>query len=584
MPLTNQTYASLIYTTTESYLEDMDMENHPSPETMEMELLAATNDAIRSYNNGAPDDDGNFPDKLKGDERYKLLKTLHPVQIAMCMVKVDGAIRIAMSGLGSDPMYDVVALYQDMGDDEGIYLTSEAELKRKVRRYNPCVMANEFKEVMSALQDLTTRRERCSDRDLIPVNNGIFDYKNKILLPFDPEYVFTSKSHVDYQTNAPNPHITMPDGEDWDVESWMESLSDDRDVTSLLWHAMGAMVRPSVPWNKCIFLYSEQGNNGKGTWCTAARNLCGEGTYASIPLADFGKDFLLEPLVGASTVIVDENDVGTYVDSARCFKAAVTGDPISINRKFRSPIIHVFRGVMVQCVNDIPKFKDHSDSMFRRWLPIPMMKNFEGAERKYIKDEYLHRDDVLQYMLWKVLCGLPDYYELEEPEVCKELKDEFKTVNDPVRQFMDEVDRCAAWNLLPYSYLYTLYQHWSKVSNPSGKVLNKTNFLRELDKRVDDYTYGGQPKWIRTKAPVSANGRMDYPEPMILQYNVEEWMNWSYHGMDLYRKATPMVLGNKYRGLLRNENVPIPDITRGDPDADVSDDEGQGGFQVSVTR
>lgn len=64
MPMTNQTYASLIYTTTEEYLSDMDMENNPGPETMEMELLAATNDAIRTYNNGAPDDDGNFPDKL----------------------------------------------------------------------------------------------------------------------------------------------------------------------------------------------------------------------------------------------------------------------------------------------------------------------------------------------------------------------------------------------------------------------------------------------------------------------------------------------------------------------------------------
>lgn len=574
MPMTNQTYASLIFTTTESYLEGMDMEHNPGTEMMEMELLAATNDEIRNHNNGAPDDDGNFPDKLKGDERFKLLKTLQPIQIALCMAKVNGAIRIAMSGLGCDARYDVIGIYQGMGDNEGIYVTSDDDVKRLARKYNPLLSKKDFAEVMSALRDLADRRERCSDRDLIPVNNGLFDYQHKILLPFDPEYVFTSKSHVDFMTGAKNPHITMPDGEDWDVESWMESLSDDRAVVGLLWHAMGAMIRPSVSWNKCIFLYSEKGNNGKGTLCTLMRNLCGEGTYASIPLADFAKDFLLEPLVSASAVIVDENDVGTYVDSARSFKSAVTGDPISINRKFLTPIIHVFRGVMVQCVNDIPKFRDHSDSMYRRWLPIPMMKNFEGIERKYIKNDYLHRDDVLQYVLWKVLCGLPDYYELEEPEVCKELKDEFKTVNDPVRQFMDEVDRCAVWTLLPYAYLYTLYQHWSKASNPCGKVLNKTNFLRDVDKRVDDYTYEGRPKWTRTKSPVSANGRMTYPEPMILQYDVEEWMNKEYAGTDLAKKATPNVTDHKYRGLLRNENAPIPDTTHGDPDAGMADNDG----------
>lgn len=571
--LLNQSYASLLYMTTESYLSDMDMENNPGPEAMELELVTVTNDAIREYNNGAPDDDGNFTDKKKGDERYKLLKTLHPVQIAMCMAKVNGAIRIAMSGLGCDARYDVIGIYQDRGVDEGIYVTSDDDVKKLARRYNPLLSQREFGEVLSALRDLADRRERCSDRDLIPVNNGLFDYKNKILLPFDPEYVFTSKSHVDFMPCAKNPHITMPDGVDWDVDSWMNSLSDDTAVVDLLWHAMGAMIRPSVSWNKCIFLYSEKGNNGKGTLCTLMRNLCGEGTYASIPLADFAKDFLLEPLVSASAVIVDENDVGTYVDSARSFKAAVTGDPISINRKFLTPIIHVFRGVMVQCVNDIPKFRDHSDSMYRRWLPIPMTKNFEGIERKYIKNDYLYRDDVLQYVLWKVLCGLPDYYELEEPEVCKELKDEFKTVNDPVRQFMDEVDSCAAWTLLPYTYLYSLYQHWSKASNPCGKVLNKTNFLREVDKHVDDYTYKGEPMWTRTNAPVSANGRMDYPEPMIVQYNVEEWMNHEYSGLDPLKKATPNVTDHKYRGLLRNSNAPIPDITHGDPDMNLSDDD-----------
>lgn len=574
MPISsNQTYASLLYMTTESYLEDMDMENNPGPEAMELELVIASNDAIRAYNNGAPDDDGNFPDKKKGDERYKLLKTLHPVQIAMCMAKVNGAIRIAMNGLGSDDAYDVIALYQDRGMNEGVYSKSEDDIKRVARRYNPLLSKRDFEEVISALRDITPRKERCSDKDLIPVNNGLFDYKNKMLLPFDPEYVFMSKSHVDFNINAQNPHITMPDGVNWDVESWMNSLSDDPAVVDLLWHAMGAMIRPSVSWNKCIFLYSEKGNNGKGTWCTATRNLCGEGTYASIPIADFAKDFLLEPLVSASAVIVDENDVGTYVDSGKSFKAAVTGDPISINRKFMHPIVHAFRGMMVQCVNDIPKFKDHSPSMYRRWLPIPMTKNFEGIERKYIKDDYLHRDDVLQYMLWKVLCGLPDYYELDEPEACKNLKDEFEIVNDPVRQFMDEVDRCASWRLLPYAYLYSLYLHWCKASNPSGKVLHKVNFLRELDKHVDDYTYKGEPMWTRTKAPVSANGCMDYSEPMIVQYDVEECMNHEYSGHDPLKKASPYVTDHKYRGLLRNENAPIPDITHGDPDVDLSDDD-----------
>ena len=33
-------------------------------------------------------------------------------------------------------------------------------------------------------------------------------------MDFDPELVFTTKSHVNFVDGAANPHITMPDGVD----------------------------------------------------------------------------------------------------------------------------------------------------------------------------------------------------------------------------------------------------------------------------------------------------------------------------------------------------------------------------------
>jgi putative DNA primase/helicase len=563
MPVSsNQTYASLLYMTTESYLSDMDMENNPGPEAMELELVSATNDAIRAYNNGAPDDDGNYPDKKKGDERYKLLKTLHPVQIAMCIAKVNGAIRIATSGINADPDYDIVGVYQDRGTNEGIYVTSDDELRALARRYNPLINSRDFNEMMIALRDITPRKERCTDPDLIAVNNGLFDYRNKMLLPFDPEYVFLSKSHVNFNINAQNPHITMPDGVDWDVESWMNSLSDDPEVVQVLWEILGAIIRPNVSWNKSAWLYSENGNNGKGTLCTLMRNLCGAGAYASIPLKDFSKDFMLEPLTRASAIIVDENDVGTYIDQAANLKAVITNDVISINRKFKTPVVYQFYGFMVQCMNEFPKVKDRSDSFYRRQLFIPMTKRFEGHERKYIKDDYLYRDDVLQYVLYKVLYTT-NYYALSEPEVCRTVLDEYKAFNDPVRQFFDEIERCAAWNLLPYGYLYALYQHWFKINQPSGTIISKNPFIREIKQLATKsdvfYVADGDPL-------VRADNRMTYPEPMIIQYDVEEWMNHEYSGHDPLKKASPHMTGNRYRGLQRYDGLPIPDITHGDVD------------------
>ena len=552
MPVSNNTYASLLYCTTESYLSDMDMEHNPGPEVMEFELVTATNDAIRAYNNGAPDDDGNFPDKKKGDERYKFIKTLHPVQVAMCIVKVDGAIRIAMDGLNSDPDYDVIGYYAATGSDEGTYVTSEDSLKRRARRYNPLLSQKDFSEVVSALRDLTERRGRCTDRDLIPVNNGIFDYKNKMLLPFDPEYVFTSKCHVNFMLNATNPHIVMPDGIEWDVESWMHTLSDSDGVVKLLWQICGATIRPNVSWNKVVFLYSESGNNGKGTLCVLYRNL--NGSYATIAIKDFSKDFMLEPLIRSSAIIVDENDVGTYIDSASGFKAVVTGDVISVNRKFKTPVHFSFHGLSVQCMNEFPKVKDRTDSFYRRILPVPMNKRFEGHERKYIKDDYLNRDDVLQYVLWKVLMGMDDYYEFDIPDECETTLNEFKEYNDSILQFMKEVLHELRWNFLTKDFIYALYKGWSKRNNPSGTMFKKNEFLHDFELRLSQFTYEGEPLWTRSENPVTLTAKMvGFPEPLICEYGLEEWTQYGY---TVDGAVTPTLVGLRKRGYLRNPNVP----------------------------
>lgn len=57
----------------------------------------------------------------------------------------------------------------------------------------------DFREILVALKDGAPRRYRCMDRDLIAVNNGIFDYAAKELRPLDPDVVFLSKSRVDYR-------------------------------------------------------------------------------------------------------------------------------------------------------------------------------------------------------------------------------------------------------------------------------------------------------------------------------------------------------------------------------------------------
>ncbi len=69
---------------------------------------------------------------------------------------------------------------------------------------------------------------------------------------------------------------------------------------------------------------------------------------------------------------------------------------------------------MNQCNNEMPKVRDRSESYYRRCLMVPFSHSFTGNERSYIKNDYITRQDVLEYVLWSVL-NMAEYYELDEP-------------------------------------------------------------------------------------------------------------------------------------------------------------------------
>lgn len=482
----------------------------PAPELIERDLVNLIGTAIEDHNT--------IRSKCN---RMKIPQVLPPAVIAHVVKALYPVYRIPCAGRESDPAYDVLGLYQEDGPDKGIYATSELVFRCLLRRFNLNATARDYSEFMSALAEIAERHEPCQDRDFIAVNNGIFDYKTKQLLPFSPDYVFLSKSRVNYVSSAGSPVIhNSDDGTDWDVDSWIHELSDDPEIVNLIWEILGAVIRPNVSWNKAAFFHSETGNNGKGTLCALMRNLCGPGTCCSISLADFGNEFMLEPLMRASAIIVDENSVGAYADKSNNFKAAVTGDVLFINRKYEKPISIRFRGFMVQCVNELPRVKDKSDSLYRRLLFVPFSKCFTGRERKYIKDDYLSRPDVLEYVLHKVLNMT--YYELSNPAACQDLIDEYKQANDPLREFADEIFPQLVWDMVPLAFLYDLYKAWFTRYHAGGIPLSKPTFNRNIFNLQADISGWMCPGIRAAKRP---GQDMSKPEPLIREYNLIGWTN-----------------------------------------------------------
>ena len=539
-----------------------------SPDKLVDAILSQTASVCKDHN-----------DRVKNgaiiEATWKIPDTLAFWQIADIMRTLFHIRRVSCCPQNSDGDYDLLCIYVD--DDVakyagaqsllGLYTDSDDIFRIIAAKFNPGISTRETEELMQALRRDVPRVTRTLDRDLVPVANGVFNYKTKMLMPYTPDQVFLVKSAVAYEPGARNPVIVNPlDNTTWDVESWMNELSDDPEIVNLLWEIVGAVIRPYVRWNKSAWLYSETGNNGKGTLCELMRSICGPASYAAIPLSDFSKDFALEPLVRASAIIVDENDVGGFIDKAANLKSVITNDVIQINRKFKVPIAYQFYGFMVQCLNEFPRIRDKSDSFYRRQLFIPMEKCFTGRERKYIKEDYLHRKDVLEYILKRV--REMDYYVLSEPESCRKVLNEYKESNDPVRQFFNELAGEFAWDLLPFPFLYDVFKGWFKENQPSGTLIGKNTFITNLVSIVKPSS-----GWIVDKdKQYPSKGRMDVPEPLVVRYNAVEWQNKNYRGPDVRKLGTPSALARTYRGLIRNTAMPNPTASAGnDKDTEPKD-------------
>ena len=149
------------------------------------------------------------------------------------------------------------------------------------------------------------------------------------------------------------------------------------------------MVRVYKDYQKTILFYSESGSNGKGTLCALLRGLVTDSE--SISILEFSDEYALSNIFFVNAIICDENSVGSFAKASSRFKAAVSGDPFMVNRKYLPPITGCFYGRIIECVNELPRFAD-----FNGIRDIPMLPDVEKAFKNVIKN----RPTVNEEIVW----------------------------------------------------------------------------------------------------------------------------------------------------------------------------------------
>lgn len=495
------------------------------------------------------EDESLFKKELIGRKANLYTLELNEYETARFMLYYEN-IRMISFKRSLDRRGALLAFYVDnpKSSKYGTYESSVEGFGKLILDRYKCSADEKFRDRVLYYLTLQATVTHCNTNpDLIWVKNGIVDYKTKKLSSFSSDLVRLSKIGVDYSENIVSPSIIMPDGGEWTFDAWLNSISDNKEIVKLLYQVISAAVRPFVPWCKCL-LFSGNGNNGKGTLCDLIRNIVGDDSWCSIQISEFGKNFALTELIHSTVVIADENDTDSFSKNLSKFKAVVTGDPIKMDRKFLSDITYTFNGLVIQCINEFPKVRDLTDSLFRRLIIIPFDKCFTGAERKYIKEDYLNRKEVLEYVLYQAINT--DFYSFSEPEVCKAVLGQYKNYVDSVREFWDELSPEFAWDFYPNEFLYDLFREWHKKNCPDEGEIPKLTFLKRLKAILKEDAH-----WKPTddSGPISRitlinQNLMDGPELLIVEYGLIDWINPTYKGTDRQKLSMPVLTKTSYRG------------------------------------
>ncbi|WP_168198611.1 hypothetical protein [Nesterenkonia sp. NBAIMH1] len=109
----------------------------------------------------------------------------------------------------------------------GLYETDSEALKRVFVAIEPGLSQRGIEAAYKMVRTNAPQVIKTEDARYIAVNNGIFDHREQRLIDFTSDFVFLTKSPVDYHADAQSPVIIQPDGSSWDVDSWIEELAID---------------------------------------------------------------------------------------------------------------------------------------------------------------------------------------------------------------------------------------------------------------------------------------------------------------------------------------------------------------------
>lgn len=353
-----------------------------------------------------PMDERSLPNVIY-DALWRLVKELYKRRNALAArsdywsapkrLGVDMIARVGLLSIYLASVDDILSVYQCTGPDAGLWVPVDEHLLVCISRAvcGSDLRSSDLKAFMLMLEadtELVNPLKSCRNRDLIPLANGIFDYRTKLMRPYGDPYtdVFTAKlAGVTFPYDpttgvvqeVPDPDVALPQGVVLTVREYLENLASQAegnftpdDMLAGLITAVSCACRNRVVWKKAFILYG-RGNDGKSTFVELLQGLYGPNdsdsrtrAICSVDPQDMSKPETAAALVGRLMNVVDDMDAELLLKKLGGFKSAVTHNRLSIRRLYHDAgdtyVPHATHWINT---NSVLKTKDKSAGLYRRY-------------------------------------------------------------------------------------------------------------------------------------------------------------------------------------------------------------------------
>lgn len=266
---------------------------------------------------------------------------------------------------------------------------------------------------------------------LIPRNFATEEIK---LIPHSPEYFTTVKLPYEFNKESKCPVF----------DSFLNEMLPDQLSQQLIWEWLGYNLIPHLNYSKMLIL-SGEGANGKTVVATVLTEMLGRDNTTSVNLDSFSaqRTFPLSAMVGKlANIVGDLNETNKHAEGL--LKSIVAQEQVTIERKGRDPQQVILAAKQTFCANAMPKWKDTTDGIYRRVIPLPMkiqILDESKQNRNLINGKYWQDSGELSGILNKALSALATLQrrgKFELPKDAEQFLNQYRDDNNPAREFLKE--------------------------------------------------------------------------------------------------------------------------------------------------